>query len=522
MANNWGGKREGSGKRTKFLGWTEVDLDLVEKLAKEGMTQKEINESHMYSTNAIRIAARNAGRGDILKIFYRNRGTSISKSLLERFFGKKSKKRNAKRFRNPRGRFQDEHEEQIKRMIDNGSNIIEIMEYLGYSKNKKNAYDSKQKRDLKKIITKVYGEEYVEKLSKAERRHRSGARESVLIELEKDSEILIDLYRKHGAEYVCDLYGIKLNTLGSVLRGKVRYLEFENKFSVTGKNPESRIMELIQEKGVDYVVDMIEDDQKFDVHLGIGVLSDKRGLYPELFGEFVTKCLLRRSQREFFKASDANRIYDMIIDGKKISEIMERFGKSGEKIPPRKMMRDLYNLTREQTKRLYREIKKRRVTIVKTREEVILGAKDQIFKLTQKYHIKNGKRNGILQRRIKQELLKIYEEKCFICGIDSWMGKKLRMDMDHTNGDPTDNSLDNLRLLCPNCHRMHTSEQVSLRFRKIGKFTMDGIKGMIDSGLGVYSIRTKIGYKNDQSVKSIVKRYLGEDMLKKMIDNGGN
>ena len=42
---------------------------------------------------------------------------------------------------------------------------------------------------------------------------------------------------------------------------------------------------------------------------------------------------------------------------------------------------------------------------------------------------------------------------CSICGIDSvWNNKPLRLQVDHINGLPFDNSLDNIRLVCPNCH----------------------------------------------------------------------
>ena len=45
------------------------------------------------------------------------------------------------------------------------------------------------------------------------------------------------------------------------------------------------------------------------------------------------------------------------------------------------------------------------------------------------------------------------EVKCESCGIeDTWNGKDIVLELDHINGDRKDNSLENLRILCPNCH----------------------------------------------------------------------
>jgi len=42
--------------------------------------------------------------------------------------------------------------------------------------------------------------------------------------------------------------------------------------------------------------------------------------------------------------------------------------------------------------------------------------------------------------------------RCDECGIDAWRGQPLSLELHHVNGDGHDNRLQNLRLLCPNCH----------------------------------------------------------------------
>jgi len=42
--------------------------------------------------------------------------------------------------------------------------------------------------------------------------------------------------------------------------------------------------------------------------------------------------------------------------------------------------------------------------------------------------------------------------RCEICGLTEWRGAPLSMALHHINGDGRDNRLENLQLLCPNCH----------------------------------------------------------------------
>lgn len=60
--------------------------------------------------------------------------------------------------------------------------------------------------------------------------------------------------------------------------------------------------------------------------------------------------------------------------------------------------------------------------------------------------------NSRLRRRLVEEGLK--SARCEICGLDEWRGESLPLALDHVNGDHCDNRLENLRILCPNCHAL--------------------------------------------------------------------
>ena len=63
--------------------------------------------------------------------------------------------------------------------------------------------------------------------------------------------------------------------------------------------------------------------------------------------------------------------------------------------------------------------------------------------------VKNGKAS---HRTLKRYLLKNYGNKCWTCGITEWNNKSIVMELEHIDGNSENNHLENLSLICPNCH----------------------------------------------------------------------
>ena len=57
---------------------------------------------------------------------------------------------------------------------------------------------------------------------------------------------------------------------------------------------------------------------------------------------------------------------------------------------------------------------------------------------------------------LKKRLIKAgyFSEKCYHCGLTEWMGNPIPTHLEHKNGDRYDNRIENLTLLCPNCHAL--------------------------------------------------------------------
>jgi hypothetical protein len=72
-------------------------------------------------------------------------------------------------------------------------------------------------------------------------------------------------------------------------------------------------------------------------------------------------------------------------------------------------------------------------------------------------------RDGYIRRYVVKNNLLPY--RCECGQGPEWRGKMLTLHLDHINGNPADNRLENLRFLCPNCH--DTTPTFGSRNRKV-------------------------------------------------------
>ena len=106
---------------------------------------------------------------------------------------------------------------------------------------------------------------------------------------------------------------------------------------------------------------------------------------------------------------------------------------------------------------------------------------------------------------LKNKILKegVKEHKCENpeCGLTEWLGKPIPLELHHINGNKMDNRLENLILLCPNCHaltdnfggknqKINIKEKKSLK-KEINYIDYNEIINDINDGLSINELCSK-------------------------------
>jgi hypothetical protein len=84
-------------------------------------------------------------------------------------------------------------------------------------------------------------------------------------------------------------------------------------------------------------------------------------------------------------------------------------------------------------------------------------------KTIQDYLVLEGPKisNATLKRLLVESGLK--KDECEWCGLTEWLGMKISIELDHIDQNQRDLRIENLQLLCPNCHSMKTANDVYFR-----------------------------------------------------------
>lgn len=70
----------------------------------------------------------------------------------------------------------------------------------------------------------------------------------------------------------------------------------------------------------------------------------------------------------------------------------------------------------------------------------------------------------ILKKRLIKE--KYFEHKCYSCNLHTWKNKPIAIELHHIDGNHSNNNLENLMIVCPNCHAQIHQDKKKIKIKK--------------------------------------------------------
>lgn len=141
-----------------------------------------------------------------------------------------------------------------------------------------------------------------------------------------------------------------------------------------------------------------------------------------------------------FRGIDDDRLQEIILESTSISEVLRKINLK----PAGKNHIDLKDYLKDSNFDTHTLVGRK----IKRFDNTGIPKK----KLSQHLSSNTSRNSVMVKRRLISEGVK--ENRCELCGTKDWMGQEIVCELHHINGDRSDNRLENLIMLCPNCHSL--------------------------------------------------------------------
>jgi hypothetical protein len=85
-----------------------------------------------------------------------------------------------------------------------------------------------------------------------------------------------------------------------------------------------------------------------------------------------------------------------------------------------------------------------------------MGLKGKKISSKRKSALEYLEKDVVVISKLRKKLIQdgIKKDECEVCNLTEWMGQKIPLELHHVDGNRFNNELENLQILCPNCHSL--------------------------------------------------------------------